>query len=225
MKILDRLADYSDESVLRELKRVASELGKSTLTMDDLSHARLCYATVKNRFGGLSEALRRAGLASGREFHRNVSDDELLCELQRVWDLVLTKEGRRPYRRDLTKYNARFSEGPYYRRWGSWIKACEAMLDWEGNRVERVTAGSEVTFQQEGGGRTRPKRAIPLRLRFQVLTRDNFTCQVCGRSPAKSPGEVDLHVDHVIAESKGGPADLNNLRTLCQDCNIGKGAS
>ena len=58
MRFIDRLAEYSDQSILRELRRVADELGKDTLTMADLSHAKLCYATLKNRFGGLREALR-----------------------------------------------------------------------------------------------------------------------------------------------------------------------
>ncbi|HXX24823.1 MAG TPA: HNH endonuclease [Terriglobia bacterium] len=219
MRFVDRLADYSDESIILELQRVAHQLGKDTLTIADLNQAKLCYATLKNRFGGLREALRRAQLR-GPDFHRNVPDDELLRELQKVWDSVLTKEGRRPYKGDLTKYNAKFSQGPYYRRWGSWIMACEAMLDWEETNRATPTALVEAPIQRD----PRPKRSISLRLRYEVLKRDNFSCQVCGRSPATNPGQAELHVDHIIAEAKGGRAEPSNLRTLCQDCNIGKGA-
>ena len=55
-------------------------------------------------------------------------------------------------------------------------------------------------------------------IRFQVLQRDNFTCQYCGR---KAP-EVILHVDHKIPKSKGGKSNQDNLITACFECNMGK---
>lgn len=55
-------------------------------------------------------------------------------------------------------------------------------------------------------------------MRFKVLKRDSYCCQLCGR---KSP-EVVLEVDHKIARSKGGPNTMENLWTLCFDCNRGK---
>ena len=57
-------------------------------------------------------------------------------------------------------------------------------------------------------------------LRYDIFRRDNFRCQICGRS-AQDEGVV-LHVDHIIPVSKGGKTEWNNLRTLCQDCNLGK---
>jgi 5-methylcytosine-specific restriction endonuclease McrA len=65
------------------------------------------------------------------------------------------------------------------------------------------------------------KREPGMRLRFEVLKRDNFKCCACGASPAKDPS-VDLHIDHVIPWSKGGETVLDNLQTLCSACNIGK---
>jgi predicted XRE-type DNA-binding protein len=60
--------------------------------------------------------------------------------------------------------------------------------------------------------------SMPTGLRFQVLERDEFTCQYCG---AKAPDAI-LNVDHVVAESKGGPTTADNLITSCRDCNFGK---
>lgn len=62
-------------------------------------------------------------------------------------------------------------------------------------------------------------RKIPVGLRYDILRRDNFKCQICGRSQADG---IKLHVDHIIPFSKGGKTEPNNLRTLCQDCNLGK---
>lgn len=57
-----------------------------------------------------------------------------------------------------------------------------------------------------------------LSLRFQVLKRDNNTCQYCGSRP---PFAV-LEVDHKIPRSRGGTDDLDNLVTSCFNCNRGK---
>lgn len=55
--------------------------------------------------------------------------------------------------------------------------------------------------------------------RFDILARDNFTCQYCGR---KAP-DVELEVDHIYPRSKGGYNDEKNLVTACVECNGKKG--
>lgn len=56
--------------------------------------------------------------------------------------------------------------------------------------------------------------------RFTILSRDNFTCQACGAQP----GNDRLHVDHLLPWSLGGSNHPLNLTTLCDRCNLGKGA-
>jgi len=63
--------------------------------------------------------------------------------------------------------------------------------------------------------------AVSKKKRFDVLKRDGFTCQYCGR---RTP-DVLLEVDHIIPKSKGGPDTIDNLVTACFDCNRGKGAT
>jgi hypothetical protein len=60
------------------------------------------------------------------------------------------------------------------------------------------------------------KGVIPVELRWTVWERDNFTCRRCG-------ARRFLATDHIIPESKGGPTTLDNLQTLCKDCNTRKG--
>ncbi len=217
-RILDRLSDYSDESLLNELRRVAKDIGKTSLTLEDFEkYGRCSYAILKQRFGGLRAAQKAAGL-SAEDFHRNVPDDELLGELARIWDLVLTHEGRRPYKDDLVKYKSKFSQGPYYRRWKSWIKACEAMLDWEATNAPKAIS-AKVESERPHRSTPKRKRPIPLRIRYAILLRDHWTCKICGRS---SPS-VEVDVDHIISEFDGGTLEPANLRCLCRDCNLGKG--
>jgi len=218
VKQIDRLADYSNAALLEELRRVSEQLQKKSLTMEDIeTHAKCSYALLKKRFGGLRGALTAAGLDSP-PFHRDVSDSDLLNELERVWNAVLENEGRRPYTDDLRKYKARFSRGPYYRRWGSWIRACEALLQRSDSapNIEPSVNAPSCTNEKKA------KRSIPLKLRYDVLKRDGFRCVLCGRSPA-TVRTVKLHLDHIEPEGRGGLTVAKNLRTLCEECNVGRG--
>ena len=46
--------------------------------------------------------------------------------------------------------------------------------------------------------------------------RDKFTCQYCGN-------KKDLTFDHLLAKSKGGVTDWENVVTACSSCNVKKG--
>lgn len=68
----------------------------------------------------------------------------------------------------------------------------------------------------------KPKRKrthVPRGLRHEVFKRDQYRCVECGAS--KDDGAT-LHVDHKIPVSKGGTDELENLQTLCSDCNLNK---
>jgi len=54
--------------------------------------------------------------------------------------------------------------------------------------------------------------------RFLTFRRDSFKCQYCGRTPP----EITLECDHVVARANGGSDDVGNLITACRECNIGK---
>lgn len=58
-------------------------------------------------------------------------------------------------------------------------------------------------------------------LRYDVMKRDGFRCVLCGRTANDG---VVLHVDHIFPVAKGGKTEMNNLRTLCEYCNLGKSA-
>ena len=50
-----------------------------------------------------------------------------------------------------------------------------------------------------------------------VYARDKGRCGICGITVYG-----DFHIDHVIPLSRGGPDSLDNLQTLCYECNRGK---
>lgn len=63
-------------------------------------------------------------------------------------------------------------------------------------------------------------RYITPAVRVSVLHRDSYKCVFCGRTGR----QVQLEIDHKVPFSKGGSNNLNNLQTLCIECNRGKGA-
>lgn len=67
--------------------------------------------------------------------------------------------------------------------------------------------------------RQQERNKLSSRMRFMVFKRDDYTCQICGKS--KHDG-IKLHVDHIIPIAKGGETKLYNLQTLCETCNLGK---
>jgi len=67
----------------------------------------------------------------------------------------------------------------------------------------------------------KPKRsAISDSLRYRIMRRDRFCCVLCGATGK----ETLLVIDHIVPVSKNGMTRIDNLRTLCQSCNQGKGA-
>ena len=85
------------------------------------------------------------------------------------------------------------------------------------NRKKLVVENLELDPKSKQNKRS---RYIPASIRVSVLTRDNYKCRFCGRSSTK----IQLEVDHIKPFSQGGSHEINNLQTLCIDCNRGKGA-
>ncbi|MED5353958.1 MAG: HNH endonuclease [Nitrospinota bacterium] len=50
-----------------------------------------------------------------------------------------------------------------------------------------------------------------------ILRRDNYTCQYCGKS------NQPLTVDHIMPKSRGGKTNWTNVVVACKSCNLKKG--
>lgn len=76
------------------------------------------------------------------------------------------------------------------------------------------------------------QRFIPLDLRVEIIERDGFKCQICGKfitsdRDAKrlaKHGNGMYHIDHIVPVCHGGRATLENLRLTCPTCNLKKGS-
>lgn len=63
------------------------------------------------------------------------------------------------------------------------------------------------------------RKLMTKELRDGIKTRDNYTCQICGKY---MPDEVGLHIDHIIPIKAGGKSIYENLQVLCSKCNGSK---
>ena len=125
--------------------------------------------------------------------------------------------GRQPKYSDLTKDNSRYSIRPYVNTFGGWREALERFVDWANEGEVKPAISTKGTRKRKH----RTPRTINYRLRFLVMRRDNFKCQITGRSPA-TDSNVILEVDHIVPWDKGGETVMENLQTLAKEINIGK---
>lgn len=217
------------ETCVADLQRVVQQLGKDTITQEEYAErGQFSPKPLIRHYGSWQAALEKNGLKRSRNYR--VSEEEYFENLEFLWRTL----GRQPHYGEVRKPFSRLSAGAYEQKFGSWRKALEAFVTFvnkesaengmpEREDVEQLGT-SESTAEIPGiplGNSVRTSRTISWRLRHLVMRRDNFKCCHCGRSPALVPGVI-LHIDHKEPWSKGGQAVLDNLQTLCNQCNIGK---
>ena len=67
--------------------------------------------------------------------------------------------------------------------------------------------------------RSRNRKLVSGTVRYSVLKRANYRCELCG---IKADDKA-LEVDHIVPKSLGGADDLTNYQALCYSCNASKG--
>lgn len=63
------------------------------------------------------------------------------------------------------------------------------------------------------------KDYIPKNLRKSVIERDGYYCVYCDDDLK----DQEIHLDHIIPESRGGTTTRDNLQVTCRKCNLSKG--
>ncbi|HUO05926.1 MAG TPA: hypothetical protein VMU16_12085 [Candidatus Binataceae bacterium] len=114
-----------DEELLADLRRVAAEIGKSSITRDEYDErGRFSSSTLTRRFGSWFAATDKVGLDRTRNL--TITNEELLSNLAELW----ARLGRQPRYGNLNAETSKFSAGTYENRFGTWRKALEAFVKW-----------------------------------------------------------------------------------------------
>lgn len=220
----------NDNAFFRDVYDVAQRLGKDYITSGDyLKFGKYNVSSRTRRYRSWDTILQLSNLSStpyrlGK--NKKIDNKELFEDIERVW----RKLGRQPTITDVKKGEFRFGQNTFCRRFGGWRRTIEAFIDYinsgeasnlfmQSDNQNKKIVEKEYISQQNILHKT--PRDINLRLRFKVMSRDHFKCCKCGRSPATDPSVI-LHVDHIFPWAKGGETTMDNLETLCSDCNLGK---
>ena len=210
-----RRRNIPNEELASDIRGIAGAIEQTTLTAAAYDEkGKFGKTTILRRFGTWNKALEAAGLKIILTL--NNKEETLFQNLADVWQNL----GRQPVGSDMEKSAglSKFALSTYEKRFGSWNKALQAFGDFVNNsEILEATLSAENSRTSLG----KWPRKINWRLRAMVLIRDNCICKMCGTSPAKDSSVV-LHVDHIKPWSKGGPTEVENLRTLCSVCNVGK---
>jgi hypothetical protein len=128
---LRRLSDYSDESLLNEIRRVCRLVRDGTLSLKEFKkNSNVGVTTIRRRFGGWRQALQIAGYAhlynspvlskkSFAQLGRQLSDKEVLDQIR----LVAKKVGKNSITTLEFKTHASIGVDTLRHRFGSWKKA------------------------------------------------------------------------------------------------------
>lgn len=227
-----RLNKIPRDKIVTELEHAAKVLNYVEFGWRDFNKvANITRSPVVKEFGSwkkaidfLREHLKNKGITLKERKIRYYSDGQLFAEMDRIWKLL----GQRPSRTQWESSEPKISYNCYKKRFSGWTNACLKFIEYKMGRSldDNVVQIHEISKDKEDikqPVKAEEKRVIPLKLRLDVLSRDKFRCVFCGKSPATDLGTI-LHIDHIIPFSKGGKTNLNNLQTLCSDCNIGKSA-
>lgn len=171
---------------------------------------RYSWTPYEHKFGSWIIALNAAGLDS--PYLTIPTDDELFDNLKKVWRKMGRQPGYRHLKPPISKYWAKI----YLKSFGTWNKTLEIFKLYCEDKEKYRKALIKLPY------RNKPKRAMSIRLRYEVFKRDRYRCKVCGRSPATHLN-VFLTVDHIKPLQREGKTILTNLQTLCSECNGGKG--
>ena len=203
----------TDNELIEDIKRVASHLQCEYLSQKAYNeHGTFSSDAVADRFGSWNNGLSKAGLSLS--FNRQHTKEELFANLEKVW----RTKGKQPVRKDMdNKSISTISSGSYRRHFRTWNNALREFVSYINSDIDNL----ELSAVDIATNHKTP-RDPNLRLRFRVMQRDNFKCCLCGASPA-TDSSVVLHIDHIQPWAKGGETVMDNLCTLCSQCNLGKG--
>lgn len=117
-----------------------------------------------------------------------------------------------------TRYRqVNYSRIPYKAEVVQETKFCD--FKWLVDRYRKLEAINHATTLKNY--RSQDQRKLMTRaLRKQIMERDDYTCQICGKY---MPDEIGLQIDHIVPVSRGGKTIPSNLRVLCSKCNAKKG--
>ena len=205
---IDKTNKITDEDIISDLLYVKNDvLKKDTIkSREYFTYGKFKKSAIRNHFGTWNELLDRLNIPRVKTVE-HLSKEEIFCLIRDLWDELQRQPNLRDFE-NRTKHTKKIIVS----KSGKWSNCLQEFVKWANNENFTVTMGCEPI-------KHKTKRDPSVSLRYEVFTRDNYRCVICGRSTSDG---IKLHIDHIKPYSLGGETVLENLRTLCDDCNLGK---
>ena len=193
-----------DEVLLEDMFKVSIKLNKSNLTCGEYdNNGKYTSTTIIARFGSWNNAKKMIGLEITSI--ESIPKEELFQNIIDMWKLL----GRQPKIKEIVQPKSKYHYTTYTRRFGSWDIVLNNFITYVNSNNLNIEIETKKT-----------PRKVKLSLRTKILNDDNFMCRKCGCADVD-----DLHIDHIRPWSKGGETVIDNLQTLCKQCNLHKSNS
>ena len=212
------------EKDLEDFAGLPENKGKGLKATDYLSWARrnerTSLDTLSRCYGNWEEALKSIQAKSFKS--SGISDLKLLSYFEDCWEWDSDGSFDNdlcPTANTLVAYGKKTGESitqNYFEKRG-WVWG-------EFKRLMKKYKAGEISLEEVINSKKTKNLEEPIssKTRHSVLERDKGICQLCGVSASDG---FKMHIDHIHPRSKGGSStDLENLRTLCSNCNLGKGS-
>ena len=206
----------SKPEIIKSLKEFSSIKKLQPFTMrefDKWEEKPIGSQSIGQIFGSWTEAMREAGLKSTKNLKKDpVEMVEIFKDAWESYDAIPSGKQLDIY---LKSKSAPYTTRVYCHTFGSIGRLVERIIKHQDGQItdSELTAIYKPKFKRE---------KISPKLRYDVLKRDGEKCVKCGNFPFDD-NNVKLEVDHILPVTRGGKNNLENLQTLCFECNNGKG--
>jgi len=206
---------YTIQQIVESLQALARERNRDTFTQkeyDSWKKRLLSSHQVAVIFGSWAKAMEKANLDPGWGFTKDPT--EMVEIFMDCWEENDSAPNEKVFEQYLRKINSKYSVMVYKRYFGGYRRLIKKIIDFQSEKI------SEAQLTEKYIGRKKNRKMISAGRRHDVFKRDRYRCAICGKSSKED--DIKLEVDHIIPVAEGGTDDLDNLQTLCIDCNRGK---
>lgn len=206
---------HTKQEIIESLQQFSREIGAQNFTQkqyDAWKHRALCASQIAHRFGGWAIAMERSGLEARWQPITGLEQMvEVFMDCWEEHDDAPTVKVLGIY---LKRLGSKYTTHMYSHHFGGVRRLAQRVADFQLGKI------SEPQLLERYVPEGKRRRSMSPKLRLAVFERDGFRCRLCGRN-TKIHG-VALEVDHIVAFARGGTNDIENLQTLCEECNSGK---
>ena len=208
---IDKTNNISDEDIIKDLLYVKNDiLKKDTIIMKEyFQYGKYGKKAIINHFGTWNNLLDKLNIKKTR-VNEHLTKEEIFSIIENLWITLQRQPNLREFE-SMTHHTKKIIKTNF----DKWSNCLQQFVEWENKKG----INSNIILSSKLKHKT--PREPSKSLRYDVLKRDGFKCVICGKSPSTNPN-IKLHVDHINPYSLGGETEINNLQTLCSECNLGK---